>query len=33
MGRLKEIKKYVNKRLADMKDSDDMLKAEFIYSK
>jgi uncharacterized protein len=27
MGRLKELKKYVNKKLAEMKDSDDMLKA------
>ena len=27
MGRLKELKKYVNKKLAEMKDPDDMLKA------
>ena len=27
MGRLKELKKYVNKKLSDMKDPDDMLKA------
>ena len=27
MGRLKELKKYVNKRLSEMKDPDDMLKA------
>ena len=27
MGRLKELKKYVNKKLSEMKDSDDMLKA------
>ena len=27
MGRLKELKKYVNKQLAHMKDADDMLKA------
>ena len=27
MGRLKELKKYVNKKLSEMKDPDDMLKA------